>query len=380
MDWLNRATEHLGLRSIGTGALVDDRPSVDRQKDYHLGEIVASVNPVDWIEKKEADWRKFPIFSQNGSGSCVAQTMAKLLGVLLYLKEGKYVHFSATHIYQRRKNKPGGGMGGVDAFDIARKGVTLEDLAPSQSLSDEQMDGYKLDAYKERVGEIFKITNYVALPLKDIDTVASVMQTTKKAVMVWFYFQRDEWTDTPTIVNSKLSLKGAKTLRHSVTAVDFTIVDGEKALIIEDSWGIQYGIGGRRIIKESFFKERNFFAAYPLNFTFVDETTPVPPPTAHVFAKNLTFIEWDAVKNQPANMTVHNAQKLDVTRLQEILKGEGLFPINTQSTGYYGAVTAKAVKQFQEKYKVASQEEINETGGRIVGAKTRTKLNELYGN
>src|SRR6185503_11714235 len=108
-------------------------------------------------EKISTSWRKFPIFNQNGSGSCVAQTMAKILGVMYYLKNGTYVHFSATHIYQRRINKPEGGMSGVDAFNIARNGATLEVLTPSQDMTDTQMDNIKIEKYKEDVGLVFKL-------------------------------------------------------------------------------------------------------------------------------------------------------------------------------------------------------------------------------
>ena len=50
-------------------------------------------------------------------------------------------------------------MNGVDAFNIARKGVTLEELVPSQNMNDATMDGIEVQKYKEEVGEIFKIGN-----------------------------------------------------------------------------------------------------------------------------------------------------------------------------------------------------------------------------
>lgn len=340
-------------QQFGTGALEDPRTPDERQKDYQFQEIVASINPVNWIEKKPEEWRKFPIFNQNGSGSCVAQTAAKLLGILYWLKNGDYVHFSATHIYQRRQNKPASGMWGVDALNIARKGVTLEVLAPSQGMNDAQMDAVRIENYKEEVGAIFKVNNYVILPIGDIETIASIIQTTGKGVMVWYKFNYDEWLDVPTIKTNDPKL------HHSVTAVDFTLYQGKKALIIEDSWGIQYAIQGRRIITEDFHKERNTFAAYLINFKFAEQTTEKPK---YNFMRDLNF-------NETSN---------DVKALQDILKYEGLFPINTESTGYYGAITAKAVLAFQKKYKVADDAELDALGGRIVGPKTRSKLNELY--
>lgn len=367
-----------------SGALIDTRPEEEKEKDYHFGEIVAAANPVNWVEKPQSEWRKFPIFNQDGSGSCVAQTLAKLLGILYWLKNQLYVHFSATHIYQRRANKPAGGMAGVDAFNIARKGATLEELAPSQNMTDPQMDGIDIPQYKQDVGAVFKIGNYVSLPIKDIDTIASVIQTTNKGVMVWFYFKGDEWTDTPTVKYPDLNLYAGDTSRHSVTAVDFTLYQGKKTLIIEDSWGRNFGLNGQRIITEEFYKVRNWFAAYPINFAFDDQTQPQPEPQPspgkpkYTFTKPLVFIPWDSAKNQPADMALHESQKADVNALQNILKYEGRFPSNVASAGYYGSITAKAVYAFQVAHKVAPLSELDSLRGRRVGEKTIKALNETY--
>lgn len=353
-----------------SGAVIDTRTEEEKSKDYLFEETVAAVNPVNWIEKPQSEWRKFPIFNQNGSGSCVAQTLAKLLGILYWLKNTLYVHFSATHIYQRRSNKPSGGMAGVDAFNIAQKGVTLEELVPSQGMTDKQMDDAVIPQYKQDVGAIFSIPNYVSLPIKNIETIASVIQTTGKGVMVWFYFQGDEWTDVPKVLNPNLNLSAPSTGRHSVTAVDFTLFEGEKALIIDDSWGVGYGKSGQRIIKESFFNARNWFAAYPIAFKFDDQTQPQPEPQPQPNKPKYTF----------AQVLLFGMRNADVKALQDILKFEGLFPTNISSTSYYGAITAKAVLAFQKKYQVASAEELNSLQGRRVGTKTIAKLNQLYGN
>ena len=348
-----------------SGALIDTRSEVEKLKDFKFEEIVISVAPVNWVEKPQAQWRRFPIFNQDGSGSCVAQTLAKLLGILYWIKNGIYVHFSATHIYQRRNNKPQSGMAGMNAFDIAREGVTLEELVPSQNMNDAQMDGADIPQYKKDVGSVFKVPNAITLPIKDIDTIASVIQQTGKGVMVWFYFTNDEWTSHPIVKNQNLDLYAASTGRHSVTAVDFTLINGKKCLIIDDSWGSSYGVAGQREIDEDWFKARNFFAAYPVNFVFFDESTPPPEPIPvpqYIFTKVLTF-----------GMTNN-----DVRALQDILKYEGLFPTNTASTGYYGAITAKGVLAWQKKHAVASDDELNSLAGRRVGEKTIIKLNSIY--
>lgn len=324
-----------------SGALIDTRPEEAKLKDYKFEEIVSAPNPVNWIEKPQSEWRHFPIFNQDGSGSCVAQTLAKLYGILYWLKNQTYIHFSATHIYQRRSNKPQGGMGSIDAFNTARDGVTLEELVPSQNMTDAQMDSIDIPQYKKDVGAIFKIPNYVTLPVGDIETVASVIQTTGKGVMLWFYFKNDEWTEHPVVKYPNLDRYAPDTARHSVTGIDPVLVGGKKCIIIDDSWGSSYGLAGERIIDEDFFKARNFFAAYPVTFAF--DTSPIKP-------------HYDE----------------SIISLQDCLKVEGLFPSNVESTGVYGPITIKAVNQFQVKYG------LHPTGTGTVGPKTKAKLHELY--
>lgn len=361
---VNMKILNLFKKQRNTGAILDTRQDQEKEKDYKFEEIVASANPVNWVEKTSSEWRKFPIYDQDGSSSCVAQTLGKLLGIIYWLKNGSYVHFSATDIYQKRANKPSPGMLGIDAFNIAHdSGVTLEELVPSQKMNDAQMDNTIIPEYKRKVGEIFKIPNYVILPNGDIEVVASTIQTTGKGVMVWFFWKTDEWTDVPTIKYPTLEKSNA--YLHSVTAVDFALYNGEKAIIVDDSWGSSYGKAGQRVITEDFFKARNFFSAYPLNFVFDTVDTNKPH---YVFAKNLSFTTDTSVKDP------------DVVALQDILKYEGFFPLNTTSTGYYGAITAKGVLQFQLKYAVDSVDVLNSLGGKNVGPKTIQKLNELYGN
>jgi hypothetical protein len=343
---------------FNNGAHIDTRPESEQIKDWQQKEVVASSGVVQWVEKPPHTWRKFPIFNQNGSGSCVAQTEAKEIGIMRQLKDGNYVHFSATHIYQQRANKPQGGMGAIDARKILTKGATLEVLTPSQMMTDSQMDSATVEPYKQEVGKVFSVPNYLEIPFKDIDAVASTIQATKKGVMVWFYFNNDgEWTEVPVVKDPNLNLNAPSTNRHSVTAVDFTLYAGQKALIIEDSWGPGTGMGGQRVITEAFFKARNWYASYLINFQY--EVPPVQKPH-HVFLVDLEFGQTND----------------EVRALQECLKFEALFPANAEITGYFGAITKDSVQKFQIKYNITTA---GGAGYGRVGPKTRAKLNEIYG-
>lgn len=348
------------MDKVYRGACIDNRTEENKLKDYKFDEFVSSPAPVDWKEKPASSWRKFPIFDQGNSGSCVAQTMAKLMGIMYWLKEKVYVHFSATHIYQRRSNKPEGGMAGDDVFKIAQQGVTLEELVPSQKMSDSEMDSVTIPEYKKRVGEVFKIKNWLWVQPKNIETVASIIQQTGKGVMVWYYFKHDEWDKDPSVKYPNLELYGSDTSRHSVSAVDFTLYKGKKAIVVDDSWGPSAGNGaGQRVIDEDFFSARNFYVAYPINFVFEDQTQneAVDKPK-YKFTKTLRFSS--AVKYGDA----------DVIALQNCMKYLGFFPKNVESTGYFGAATKNAAIAFQKSRGLVADG--------IIGPKSIEILNSIF--
>ena len=344
------------MNIIQNGALLDTRNDEEKAKDYTLKEVAGGGTVPIWEPKSISEWRRFPIYNQDGSGSCVAQTEAKEMGIMRWLKDGEYVHFSATDIYQRRANKPYSGMGAIDARNIVRNGgATLEVLAPSQGMNDDQMDDYPTEAYKREVGEVFKVPNYIALTAGSIEEVASTIQATGKGVMVWFYFKNDEWTSTPKVIHTGINNVSPGVVRHSVTAVDFTLVNGKKCLIIEDSWGPGAGIGGCRVITEEFYEARNWYAGYLVNFRY---ETPSNKPMA-TFDTDMQLGQMNG----------------DIIDLQDCLKYEQVFPENIGSTGYYGGITQKAVQDFQKKYGIATD---GVPGYGRCGPKTREKLNSIF--
>lgn len=362
----------------GTGANLDTRPETERQKDHSFVETVASANVVNWVEKPENQWRKFPEQNQNGSSSCVAQTVKKCLGIMYWLKHGTFVRFSATHIYQRRSNRPAGGMFGVEAFDLAMKSITLEELVASESMTDGQMDSKKVENYHDEVGKVFTIGGHLGTLNGDIDNIASIIQTTGKGVMVWFYFTAAEWSKLiPVVEVGLIDERDHRALRHSVTAVDYTLYKGKKALIIEDS--AHFGGLSRRIITEDFFKKRHYFGRYPMNFRFQGAVSTNKPTYNFSPTKILSFIPLNSA-GQISDPVKNAAQKNDVIALQNILKFEGLFPSNVESTGYFGSMTAKWVLAFQKKHNVDSDASLDPLQGRTVGPKTISVLNQLYGN
>lgn len=187
------------------GAAIDTRPEEEKLKDFQFRELVASTDQVKWQTKSEKDWRKFPIFDQKQTDQCVAFSIAKLMGIQHQLDEGEFIDFSKSHLYERRSNRPAAGMGAVDAFELVRKeGVTLEPLYPTKTVNNNTAQ-LTIKNHFAKVGEIFKINNYISTPINDIDTVASIIQRTKKGVMTWFWGTYNEWDrEVPKILDLSL--------------------------------------------------------------------------------------------------------------------------------------------------------------------------------
>jgi hypothetical protein len=337
------------MEKIFTGALDDPRTKAEKNKDWQHEEIALTTAPVKWEEK--TTFRTFPQKKQNGSGSCVAQTISKLLGINNFLESGIYVDLSAKYLYNHRSNS-GAGMTPNDALSLAVSlGCPPEQLCRSQNQTEEEMNNCIKKPYITESSKIFAAQSYIRTPL-DIDAIASVIES-GKGLMTWFRFFRDEWNEYPEVKHEESAPN-----HHSVTAVDFTLYQGEKAIVIDDSWGEEYGINGQRIIRESFLKKRMTLSAY---FIDMKNGCPTGNKPRYYGGKPEYGQRNDVVKN-----------------LQKVLKWAGFFK-DVEPTGYYGGLTAKAVYNFQITNNVASKEELDSLAGMSVGPKTEAKLLELFG-
>lgn len=319
-----------------TGALLDERTPIEKVDDVNLGDIVGSINVVNWTNKSP---RSFPVYNQFLSNMCGANALSKALGISFSMTYGSYLGFSRADIYQRRVNKPGAGMMLFDMFNIASKGVTLEQLTPQEILVDSDADNLRIESFKKEVGKIFAITGAIIVPI-NIEQIASVIQTTGKGVVLLTWFLANEWSkQIPVILDPTLKIRDNRALRHFVTAMDFTMINGVKYLYVEDS--AHFGGFHTRLLSEEWINKRVADAMYPMSFKF----TP-------------------GVSNKPSydGTTIISAQKC--------LQFEGLFPTNISFIESLGPVTKKAITDFQKKYN------IQQTG--TLGPITKAKLTELY--
>jgi len=341
------------------GALDDTRPEEEKAKDFRMEELVCAP-VVEWKEKTQDEWKKYPIFGQDGSSSCVAQGTCKSLGANNEREEGLFVTLSRRDFYTRRGNFPGLGMIGADAANIAVNfGATLDALMPSEGLGEAAMNVTKdRKPSFEKIGQIYRAKNWVAIPLFDIEAVASVIASGKVPIM-FFKFTVAEWDQpVPQILGTYVNS------HHCIAGVDFTLYKGKKAIIIDDSWGKNRGLNGQRILTEDWFKKennRNTWANY-----FED---------LQLIASNELKQPADAAKCYlPTDLSV-GVRSDAVAQMQRCLgylkdAAGYLFPLTQAPTGYFGGITRDAVKRFEAKGELPIT-------GKMAGA-TRALFNDLF--
>src|SRR3990167_2394673 len=121
----------------GTGGIDDIKD--DGVFLYEELGFLGKKSMVSWRAKPQREWKGFEIFNQSASLSCVAQTVAKLLGIENKKEEGRFLRFSSRDIYERG-HQPGGGMYYQGAMDIGyRWGSALDSLIPSEGLPEDKM-------------------------------------------------------------------------------------------------------------------------------------------------------------------------------------------------------------------------------------------------
>lgn len=342
-----------------TGLLVDNRTDEEKAKDFHQTELVAmgTVTP-KFRTVTDGQWAKYTPRNQDGSGSCVANTVAKMLEVKRKMGQGDVIKFSHAPIYIKRSNKPSTGMVGVNALQIAcATSSCKESDVPSENMSDAQLDAITLPANFEDLNNLVLPSHYTQLPM-DFDYIAAMVEK-EGCAMIWVNTDYQNWCkDIPTAGGKKGGVV------HSVAAVDAITLDGIQYLVIEDSLGkwfnqnglvSKYGEYGQRLITREFFNDAVWFGALLLDFKF-----------------NVT----DGVFEPFTTPMLYGQTSDEIARYQKLLLARGFLPVGTECTGYYGNITARATYIMQIKYNVAPLAELNSVmvNGKIIkGGAVRTK-------
>lgn len=335
------------------GILPDDRSESEKAKDWQAEEVASSSSMVPTFRTvSKLGWKRYTIRDQNGSGSCVSQALAKGFEVLYNKQTGKTVMFSATPIYQKRKNAPEAGMYIHDAFGIAVKtGTVPEAVVKSQLMNDEEMDAIVLPTNFDDLNDMLDAVAYVAIP-KDFDYFAAWVEKYGYA-QIHIAADRKSWSkDFPSLGSRN------RNIRHAVAAIDAVTYKGVQYIVIEDSWGDFGEFQGQRLISREVFNDMYTSAA---GFTALEYDVK-PKPKQKQFEPFMLAMEF-------------GQRSTEIARLQDYMKAKGYFPSSIESTGYYGNITALAVYNFQVAFKVASPAVLNKHKGKYCHAATLKGIN-----
>lgn len=337
------------------GANKDPRAPEEKAKDFQHTELYG-FGGVEWKEKPEISWKSFPIRNQNGSGMCGAFSLAKALGAN-NVDEYGYKNLDTRFIYNLRQNKTTPGMWMGDLFEIAIKYGAPEDTTlASDNLTEQQANTYQYTEALREEAKKFRGSSYVYTRV-DVDDVNVAINNGFYPILL-LRCNIQEWTAEPKTISTVT--RQDYDINHFVPVVDTTIYNGKKCLIIEDSWGSSYGKNGRRILSEEFVDQRIETIGYVIDW----KALPAPQkPEKHTFTKILK----------------RGMNNVEVKILQDILKYEGCMVPTQESTGFYGSITANAVKALWKKHNIATKAEIDSLQGNQVGPKTIAWLNKNYG-
>ncbi len=330
------------MEKIYSGIIKDVRTSEQIALDYLHSEIAAGV-----VLKWNRNMVEAPIYSirnQDGSGSCVAQSVAKGLETLTGTIQ------SAHPIYARRINSPSVGMYLQNAGSILKhQGTTTEILDPSQNMNDVQMD-VAINVPTPETDYLYIMIN----TFKNIDQIAEAIEMYKHCfITIDANYENYVNQEIPKVIPG-----ASLNMEHCLTATYyFTSANGEKCLMVDESWGPDNLT--KRIFTESYIN------AYATGAMYLIPLAEVSAPLVPQF----TF----------SNPLHFGDSNFSVKTLQDILKVEGFFPLSVASTGQYGNITRVGVLAWQKKHNIATPAEIEALNGMTVGPETIAALNVIYG-
>jgi hypothetical protein len=302
---------------IPDGALLDHRPISAKNKDYLANELATTPGVPFTNDRPKA--LLSTVYSQEKTSSCVPHAILTQLeyeGVVKKSPDG----LSQLHAYRKRINYPHPGCIAADIYDAIKGGQRQNFLAPVKKGHTETQANELFYSLGEKLitdFHYYHITSYKTIPT-DVST--------GKAVMVFLYATLNEYSREYVTVRDKVNLSEA-VVRHAVCLVpngDFS-QDGQDWLTIHDS--AAFNQRHLRYVSLDFLLQRAYYAAKVYR---VNALPPVPPPTPF----------------RPTEPCQFGDKTKAVKLLQSYLIHLGYLEPQYQ-TGYYGALTKKAVLEWQ---------------------------------
>lgn len=305
---------------ISNSALPDTRPQELKDKDYSTKEIVtSSVVP---FQNSKITELTATVYNQWYAGSCVPHafyTQLEYEGII-----PPNLSPSQLRAYRKRIGYPTPGSIGVDIYDKIKDGQSFDFPTP-EKFTEEQatampyIKGDKIIDFK-----YFQYLQFGKVLTEDIVKDVAL----GKAVTIFIYATDSEYSrEYVEVKDPNLDIRNAY-VRHAVCLVpkgDFT-ENGKQWLAVHDS--ARFGGRHLRYISYDFLKARAYFGAK----VYADD---IPVPITPEIGLPLLYCEQGDSGDK-------------VSMLQAYLVKDGVLS-KEYVTGYYGALTAKAVLWWQLK-------------------------------
>jgi hypothetical protein len=310
---------------IPNAALPDERPAVLRDRDLSASEIMIAAAVAAFLNPKPTQVGA-TLFNQWYVGSCVPHGTWTMLEYEGLVPAG--FNQSQLRSYRKRSNYPSAGSNGVDMLDLIRAGQSNDFPTPvgfteAQATAMPRVEGTKQIKDFKYFQYIDKKTGELTLDLVPADVAIG------KAVAIFIYATEEEWSQEYVQIQDPNLLPGDAYVRHCVCIMpkgDFT-ENGKQWLAVQDS--AAFGNRQLRYVSFDFFKKRCYFAVKAYAADQIPQPAPVPP----AIGKPTT----------PCQLGDRGSAVLALqTFLLEQKKLEAQYV-----TGYYGAITAKAVQWWQ---------------------------------
>lgn len=334
--------------------------------------MIATAIPLP--ESYKLDIAPFPIWHQRKLGACVGHALAKAGQIYFYQKTGKVINFSPRFLYAMAKAQDGileeGTYPSLVAKIFNQVGCATEATCPNDTTLDHETYVYqRLTANIPRAARDeaaqYKIPGYAFVNTQNEDDVKRAIFE-GSAIAGLLRIGKEWWTGADGFVTwdeGKILplLPPASIISgHEIVLYGFD-TSNFKDLI--NSWSSEWAHQGTGWFDYQKYKPYFIEAIVirDLPAPVIEELKQLPPKPKHTFLVNMEL-----------------GQKNDeIVFLQQCLKYEGLFPVATPSTGYYGDITRQAVLAFQKKYGISPAAQLLYRG-RYCYEHTRMKLNQLY--
>lgn len=250
---------------FGTGALLSPIDKRDRSYD-----IIASVGePVDWQKGYDVEQElgfKIPFKNQNGSSSCVFQSISYYAGVLNKVETKNYEEMSAKAGYSQIY-LPGGGAYIRDGMSLGVKwGFIPECKVPSYENNQPPREKFMIDlSWKnpemDNIAKVFQSKEYRTINAKtNMELFAMAIRDNYGCISGVDGTNNSTW--------NTLEPKPGATVdwKHALYFGKFGIDEKGKYVATPNSWGNRFN-GEWQKLREDYFNSGRMFDA----FTFLDK-------------------------------------------------------------------------------------------------------------